>query len=295
MDEEELKHYMDAARVAAGVRALAEECTKPGAKLFDIATAIESEVVKEGGKNAFPVNISINDTAAHYTPCIGDETLLGEKDVVKIDFGVHVEGCIIDQAFTVDFGGEHGKLVEAADAALNDALATMKAGVSVRDVGKAIQDAITSRGFKPIENLGGHSLEPYLLHAGEEIPNTAKGSYVLREGDVFAVEPFATTGAGRVDEGNYCEIHSLVNPKPVRLPQSRRVLEHILEEYKTLPFAERWLAEMLSTSSIELVVNDLVRQGILHSYAVLKEINKGRVAQSEVTVIVEKDGVKNLC
>jgi len=295
LDEDEFKHYMDAARVAAGVRTVAEECVKPGAKLFDIATAIEAEVAKEGGKNAFPVNISINGTAAHYTPCMGDESVVGEKDVVKIDFGVHVEGCIIDQAFTVDFGGEHGKLVEAADAALADGLAVMKAGVSVKEVGAAIQNAITSRGFKPIENLGGHSLEPYILHAGEEIPNTARGSYVLQEGDAFAIEPFATTGAGRVDEGTYCEIHSLVNPKPVRLPQSRRVLEHILEEYRTLPFAKRWLAEMLSTSSIELVVNDLVRQGILHSYGVLKEVNNGFVAQSEVTVIVEKGGVKNLC
>ncbi|MEM0475837.1 MAG: type II methionyl aminopeptidase, partial [Candidatus Norongarragalinales archaeon] len=227
VDESELKNYVEAARVAAGVRETALELVKPGASLLALARSIEEEIRGTGAKPAFPVNIGTNDVAAHYTPKTGDATVFSEKDVVKIDYGVQVSGFIVDCAFTVDLSGENAKLVEAAEAALNDACATIKSGVNVREVGAAIEKAITSRGFKPIENLCGHSLGEFLLHAGREIPNVARGDYVLREDDVFAVEPFATTGAGRVEDGAYCEIYSLINLRNVRLPQSRKVLEWI--------------------------------------------------------------------
>ncbi|MFA4946861.1 MAG: type II methionyl aminopeptidase, partial [Candidatus Micrarchaeia archaeon] len=231
---EDLDNYLKAAQIAASVRAVAEDSVKPGARLLDAAVEIEEEIKSNGGGFAFPVNISLNEVAAHYTPREGEETVFTEKHVAKVDFGVHVEGCIIDQAFTVDLTDENGKLVEASAQALEDALAVMRAGASVRNIGAAIQSAIESRGFKPVENLSGHSLEPYLLHAGNEVPNTARGNYILKEGDYFAVEPFATNGAGKVTErGVDAEIYSLVNPKPVRLPQSRALLDFVSESFRT--------------------------------------------------------------
>ena len=295
LEEQELKSYLEAARIASSVRATAEELAVEGAKLLDVAKGIEDEITKAGGGIAFPVNTSINEEAAHYTPKISDERVLKKDDVVKVDFGVHVEGCVIDQAFSVNPSNEHAKLVEASEAALRDALAVMKAGVCVKDIGAAIESAIVSRGFKPIENLCGHSLEPYVIHAGESIPNVPKGDYVLQEGDVFAVEPFATTGAGKVEDGSFCEIYSLANPRNVRLPQSRKVLEFIMEERQTLPFAKRHLLKCLSgEGAIDLALADLSRQEIIHSYPVLKEVNGGIVSQAETTVIVEKDSVKVL-
>ncbi len=294
VSEEELKNYVEAARVASSVREIAADTVKPGAKLLDVANAVEDEIRGDGAKPAFPVNISINDTAAHYTPKTNDAAAFGEKDVVKVDYGVHVKGFIIDAAFTVDLGGENGKLVEAAEAALNDAISTMRPGVNVREVGAVIEKAITSRGFKPIENLCGHSLGEFLLHAGKEIPNVARGDYVLKEGDVFAVEPFATTGAGRVEDGSYCEIYSLMNIRNVRLPQSRKVLEWLVEECETLPFAKRWVDAKFSAATAGLALADLRRQEIVRDYPVLKEINKGLVAQAECTVVVEKDACRVL-
>ncbi len=294
VEEAELKNYLEAARVANSVRETAQELVKPGASLLEVARAVESEIRGDGAKPAFPVNISVNDAAAHYTPKTGDPAVFSEKDVVKIDYGVHVNGFIIDAAFTVDLSGENGKLVEAAEAALSDATNTIKAGVNAREIGAVIEKAISSRGFKPIENLCGHSLGEFLLHAGKEIPNVARGDYVLCEGDVFAVEPFATTGAGRVEDGSYCEIYSLINVRNVRLPQSRKVLEWLVDECETLPFAKRWVDEKFSEATSSLALADLRRQEIVRDYPILKEINKGLVAQAECTLVVEKDSCRVL-
>jgi len=168
----------------------------------------------------------------------------------------------------------------------------MRAGVSTKEIGAEIEAAIKKFGFKPIENLCGHSIEPFVLHAGIEIPNVPLGGYTLQEGDVFAVEPFATTGEGRVREnGLVCEIYSLDEVKPVRLPASRKLVEIVAEEYKTLPFAKRWLAEI---PGLQMALNDLLRQGMLHSYPLLREREGSLVSQAETDVVVEKDSVKIL-
>lgn len=292
---EDIKKYVEAARVASSIREFAEDLIKPGMKMAEIAEKIEAEIASQGAEYAFPVNLSVNEEAAHDTAKIGDERVLGEKDLLKVDIGVHIDGYIIDQAFTFSASNEHEKLIEASKQALEDAISVIRVGKTTKDAGQAIYDAITSRGFKPIENLCGHALAPYLVHAGVSVPNIPKGDYVFEEGDVFAIEPFATTGAGKVEDGSFTEIYSLFNPKGVRLPQSRKAMDWIAEKRQTLPFAKRHLLGALgSETSTELALRDLVRQGILQEYPVLVEINKGLVSQAETTVIVELDGVKVL-
>ncbi|NYZ78283.1 type II methionyl aminopeptidase [Candidatus Micrarchaeota archaeon] len=298
-DEEvdELKNYVEAARVAASVREIAQDLVKPGVTLLSVAEALEAEIIAAKAKPAFPINISLNEAAAHYTPKTGDEKVFGEKDLVKVDVGVHVNGFINDSAISIDLSGENAKLVEASERALENAISVMRAGKSVRDVGAEIQKTIESFGFKPIENLCGHSLDAFMIHAGVEIPNVPRGNHVLEEGDVFAVEPFATTGAGRVEDGSFCEIFSVVNPKNVRLPQSRKLLELVLDDYSTLPFAKRWLAKKMSFPSVELALNDLTRQEVIRDYPILVEVNGALgalVSQAEATVLVEKDSVRML-
>jgi methionyl aminopeptidase len=173
----------------------------------------------------------------------------------------------------------------------------MRAGKNVRDIGAEIQKTIESFGFKPVENLCGHSLDAFAIHAGIEIPNVARGNHVLEEGEVFAIEPFATTGAGRVEEGSVCEIFSVLNPKNVRLPQSRKLLELVLDECSVLPFAKRWLVKKMSLPSVEIALNDLQRQGVVRDYPILVEVNGALgalVSQAEATVLVEKDSVRLL-
>ena len=294
--KEDYETLKKAGAIARKVKDHARTLVKPGMSLLEVAEKLEHSIRHEGkdagveAKPAFPINLSVGNNAAHYTPGADDTAVVGEKDLLKVDIGVRIGGVCSDTAVTLDFSGENGKLVEAAEQALQNALAVMKAGVSTKKIGQEIQQTIEKYGFRPVENLCGHSIEPYVLHAGIEIPNVPFGGYELEEGDVFAVEPFASTGEGHVrEDASICEIYSLAEPKPVRMQASRKLIELVAEEYHTLPFAKRWLAEI---PGLQLAINDLGKQGVMHGYPLLKERQGVLVSQAETDVIVEKDSVK---
>jgi methionyl aminopeptidase len=291
-----LEDFSKAGSIAGAVLKEVPKLVLPGEPFLDIAESLEKMIADAGGKPAFPANISVNDIAAHFTPELDNKVLVGESDLLKIDIGVHINGCIGDTAVTVDLSGEHGKLAEASEAALTEAIALMKPGVKVGDVGAAIEKQITSRGFKPIENLTGHKIEPYVLHAGVEIPNIASSaSYELKEGDIFAVEPFSSTGSGRVADTAQVEIFSLQSSPRLRMKYSRELLAHILESYFSLPFAERWLAGVFkSRLTLTSSLRELLNSGALHPYPVLRDTGRGMVAQKEHTVLIEHDSAKIL-
>lgn len=290
MDEREA--LIKAGEIARQVKKEVAELIKPGAKLYDIAEFVERRIVELGGKTAFPCNLSINEIAAHYTPYKGDETVLREGDYLKLDLGVHVDGYIADTAVTYRVGMEEDDLMEAAREALENAISTVRAGTKISEVGKAIEDTIRGKGFNPIVNLSGHKIERYKLHAGISIPNIYRpaDNYELKEGDVIAIEPFATTGAGQVIEVPPALIFMYVRDRPVRMAHARRLLMHIKREYRTLPFAYRWLQDFMPEGQLKLALAQLDRAGAIYSYPILREVRGGLVAQFEHTVIVEKDG-----
>ncbi len=289
MDDSDLENFLKAGKIAAKVKEFAAQQAVPGKKLLEIAEAVEEKILREGGGIAFPVNLSQNECAAHHTPGAVDETVLAESDVLKVDIGVHVGGMIADFAFSVA-PQEHSRLVLASEKALACALEKMSAGTSVREVGAAIEETIRAAGFKPVENLCGHSLGKNRIHAGLEIPNTGRGNYVLKGGDVFAVEPFASTGRGVVREGEECEIFSLaVLGRKVRMPHSREVLEFVEKNYSTLPFARRWLVRAgFAGPKINFALADLKKQGLVHGYPVLKDASGSLVSQAETSVVVRE-------
>lgn len=143
MDEREA--LIKAGEIARQVKKEVVDLIKPGAKLYDIAEFVERRIVELGGKPAFPCNLSINEIAAHYTPYKGDGTVLKEGDYLKLDIGVHVDGYIADTAVTFRVGMEEDELMEAAREALENAIATVRAGVMIRDVARAIEETIRGR------------------------------------------------------------------------------------------------------------------------------------------------------
>ncbi|MCZ7402490.1 MAG: type II methionyl aminopeptidase, partial [Candidatus Methanoperedens sp.] len=197
--DEIIEKYRRAGRILSEVRAQAAEKVIEGASLLMVAEFAENLIREKGGEPAFPVNISRNDEAAHSTPCLNDKAVFG-KDIVKLDIGVHIDGYIADTAITVDLSG-NPKLVEAAEAALEEAIKFIHAGVNTSDIGGVIEDTIASYGYKPIINLTGHGLAQYIQHAPPAIPNKRMpGGVILEEGDIIAIEPFATNGAGKIHD-----------------------------------------------------------------------------------------------
>jgi methionyl aminopeptidase len=267
---------------------------KPGDAYSDIATSVESKIKELGCDFAFPVNISVNDITAHDTASVGEDRVVSPNDVVKVDIGTHKDGWIADGAITFDMSGGHSKLLEVGKLALENGVSILKAGKSTTDLGAEIETTVKSRGFKLIDNLNGHGLERYLIHTAPDVPNyPASGGYVLQEGDIIAIEPFVTypDKTGHVVEMDRCEIFSIGGFEPTRNTDARRMLEKIFKERKTLPFAERHYAK----SPIErLAMRELIRNGSLIAYPVLRERSGGVVTQFEHTVLIEKDGAKVL-
>lgn len=280
-----------AGKIAKEIITWGAKLIKPGKNILEVCKEIENKVIKKGGSLAFPVNISINHIAAHDTPSYNDERIFEEKDVVKLDIGVHIDGFIGDIATTIDLSGEYGKLVEASEKALEAAISEIKAGKKVCDIETTIQKTIEKFGFKPVENLGGHEIRQYILHSGLSIMNkNTRNQTLLEEGMIIAIEPFVTNGTGRVVEGVYTEIFSLVSIGTPRSKHARTILDYIIKQYKTLPFAERWIIEQFGVFSTRVGLKELAEKGLLRTYPILHDKKGSTVTQSEKTVIVTKDG-----
>lgn len=290
MEQKQKEKWIKAGEIASLLMKKALALAKPDVALLEIAEAIEKEAEKLKVKLAFPVNLSINEIAAHYTPCHEDKTLA--SGLLKIDLGVSIDGCISDIARSVDLTkeGKYTELIKASEEALKSAIKTAKCNIELREIGKSIHAAISKYNFTPIINLCGHELNENLLHAGATIPNFDNNSTAKLAEGFYAIEPFATAGEGYVQDGKPSGIYMLENPKNIRDLKSREILKFIQEEYKTLPFCSRWLVKKFGTRAL-LSLRMLEQEGILHQFAQLVERTKMPVSQCENTILVEKDKV----
>lgn len=285
LDDEVFDTYREAGRIAARILKAGTAMIRPGAAILEVVESVEQMVTDAGAGLAFPLNLSLNEDAAHDTASIGDERLFAGGDVAKFDLGVHLDGYIADTAVTVDLG-DHPLLVEASARALEASIALVRPGVTIGELGEAIQQEIESRGFRPVVNLTGHGLARYAIHTPPSIPNLAfQGGIALEEGMVFAIEPFATTGSGRVSDKPRVEIFQQVSIKPVRLPAARRILG-VVRERRGMPFARRWIPEERQ----DFALSTLIQQGVVRAYPVLADVPGSIVSQHEHTLIVTSDG-----
>lgn len=290
LTDEELQAYRKAGKLLAEVREQVRPLVKPGARLLDIADAVEGSIAQRGGKPAFPCNVSVNEIAAHYSPPANDDATIKEGDIVKVDLGAHLEGYIADTAFTVATG-ENQELVQTVEQALEAAIEVVKPEIDVGEIGRVVEETATAAGFKPIRNLTGHGLARWSLHSGLTIPNVQeKTGQKLKVGDVLAIEPFVTDGAGFAEDKEKVYIFRYLRDRPTRLRMARQLLNEIKRDYHGLPFAERWLAKRMSKLRLELTLRELVSVGSLWPYHMLAERAKGKVAQAEHTVIVTEEG-----
>jgi len=282
LDDEKYEKHREAGEILAEVRDEAAQKVEVGASHLEVAEWAEDRIRELGGEPAFPVNISIDEEAAHATPSVDDDATFGEE-MVNLDIGVHVDGWLADTAVTVDLSGN----AEASEQALEAALDVVEAGVSTGDIGAEVEDVIEGYGFNPVVNLTGHGLGHWEQHTSPNIPNRAVSQgATLEAGDVVAIEPFATDGSGKVKEGSEEEIYALEREASVRNRQARQALEQIVDEFKTLPFATRWL----DTQRAEMALRRLEQNGVVHGYPVLKEQDGYLVSQKEHTIIVTEDG-----
>jgi methionyl aminopeptidase len=211
--EATIEEFAEVGKIAARIREESKQLVNAGEGLLDIAETIEGMIREQGCDPAFPTNVSVNEIAAHYTPEQGDKTLLGEKDIVKVDLGVEMNGAIADTAYTIDLSGNYAKLVEASEKALEMAIAAIKPGVTVGHIGGVIEDAIKGYGYRPVANLTGHRISTGMLHTGIDVPCVkSEDPYEFQVGEIYAIEPFATNGKGFVSDSDQVEYLACICP-----------------------------------------------------------------------------------
>ena len=285
LTDEKFEKHREAGEILAQVRDETADRVEVGASHLEVAEYAEDRIRELGGEPAFPVNISIDEEAAHATPAPEDDSTFGEE-MINLDIGVHVDGWLADTAVTVDLSG-NPELAEAPAEALEAALEVIEPGIHTGEIGAEIESVIDGYGYNPVVNLSGHGLGHWEQHTDPNIPNRAVEQGIeIEVGDTLAIEPFATDGGGKVNEGSDEEIFSLEREASVRNRDARQALEQIVEEFKTLPFARRWL----DTRRAEMALRRLEQQGVVHGYPVLKEDDGFLVSQKEHTIIVTEGG-----
>ncbi|MDD5193005.1 MAG: type II methionyl aminopeptidase [Candidatus Nanoarchaeia archaeon] len=285
----EEESYKKAGEISVKIKDFARNLIKPGMPLLEIAKKIGQEIENYGAISAFPVNLSKNEIAAHYHPSLEDnETAEG---LLKVDIGIAINGFIADTAFSMDLTPEkkYKELIKASEEALDNALGILDKNPSLNEIGKIIKETAEKKGFSPIINLSGHELKQYDVHAGLTIPNYGNNNNTKLENGAYAIEPFVTTGEGKVIDGQSSNIFKITTPKNPRNPTARKILEYVAEKYKTLPFSLREMQEKFGPMA-RLGLRELEQIGAVHNFPQLIEKSRQPVSQSEHTFIKTKEG-----
>jgi methionyl aminopeptidase len=296
-DKEELAKFYASGKILRETREEMRSQVKENMPIIEVCEKAENLIRAKGGKPAFPCNVSINEVAAHYTSPPGDKSTIPENSTVKVDIGVQIDGYVTDTAFTVAFNSEGRSMTATAENALKAAIDNIHGDMTTGRIGGIIENAIRNRGFKPISNLTGHSVGRFIVHAGTSIPNVAQMSVTkVKTGEVFAIEPFVTQpdAIARVDDSPQTTIYRLIRPRSMKNMFAKQLLKHIETNYRTLPFAERWLIGVIPKEQHQVAFRELLASKAVSGYPVFVEASKRPVAQAEHTILIKEDGCEVL-
>ncbi|KAI2630058.1 methionine aminopeptidase 2-like protein [Xylaria nigripes] len=310
LDPDFLIDYRHAAETHRQVRQWAQRNIKPGQTLTEIANGIEDSVRKLVGHDGlaegdalkagmgFPTGLNLDHIAAHYSPNAGNKTVLQQSNVMKVDIGVHVNGRIVDSAFTMAFDPMYDNLLAAVKDATNTGV--REAGIDVRlgELGGYIQEAMesyeceingTTYPIKSIRTLSGHTILPYSIHGTKSVPIVKTNDTTkMEEGDVFAIETFGSTGNGYVHDQGEVSHYALRSDAPkvdLRLSSAKSLLNIIKKNFGTLPFCRRYL-DRIGQDKYLLGLNNLVQSGIVEDYPPLVDKKGSYTAQFEHTILL---------
>jgi methionyl aminopeptidase len=291
MDSTYKENFITAGKLAKEVRAYGLSLIVPGASYMEIYNKILTKIDSLNAKPAFPPQMALNDTAAHFLPAPGEDIVLSDE-LLSLDIGVLYNGAIGDCAGSIDLSGKSGDLILAAEACLKAAQDVLKVGLPIREIGQAIEEKAREFGFESVKNLSGHGLGEFKIHTDPSIPNYDNGDEtLLTPGMTFAIEPFVTNGSGKIYDAGNPMIYSFVAKKPVRSPSSRSILKTI-ETFEGVPFSIHDIMRLSKEPlfKIKFALRELLSLDIIMGHAPLVEEKHGLVAQAENSVLIDDDG-----
>lgn len=273
--KEELYNGISALEIVESIEDKINQFTK-----FDENNPLKSGI-------AFPVGISINDIAAHFTPSLNNNPIISDSDVVKIDYGVHINGCISDGAFSWCPNNKYNELIKISKEATEVGIKNSGPDAILGLIGAEIEEVINSYEIeidnkvlpvRSIIDLCGHKIEPYKIHAGKVVPNVEIPYFErMKENEVYAIETFPTTGNGKTFEDLECN-HFMID-ESYKYDEN---IDYIYKTRSTLPFCPRWFSE------------DIPNNKYIKKYPVIKTSDNGIVAQYEKNVYIKNNGYEVL-
>lgn len=292
----ELEKFAESGKILAAVREYVRGMRIRGRRVIDVCEDVEGKIRELGGGPAFPCNVGINEVAAHYTSPWNDVTLVPDGSIVKVDFGVELDGFATDTAIPISLNPSYDSMIIAAEAALQEGVSAVAPGRRLSDVGGVVERCIDRYGFKPIRNLTGHKIDRYNLHAGKSVPNVSGiegGRFEV--GEVYAIEPFVTfrSAEGLVTDGDAAYIYRFVKAKGAKSKSAAELAEYIRDTYHGLPFASRWIHDSWRQGQFS-AFEELVQSHCVAGYPVLVEVSGQPIAQAEHTIVVTEGGCEVL-
>ncbi len=336
MNNNILKDALLGAKVHKNVSKKVYEYVKPGLSIKEIIDFIECDIKEETKYNnleplkcgiGFPIGIGINNCVAHYTlnyeDCNFDNNnnkIINKNDIIKIDYGVHYNGMIIDSAFTMYFDEKYNEFINLSKEATDFAIKQCGVDAILGEIGSSIEEFIKSHeliidgktyNINVMKDLSGHMIKPFEIHAGKAVPNV-KIKYPLRmnENEFYAIEPFITTGNGvsilKEPKSHYMLNKDCGNINIKLKKDDEYLLALIKNNYSTMPFCQKWLSEIVYSINnknqnenkidynITQILNKLEYKNIINSYPPIYDIECSIVAQHEHTIYITDKGVLNI-
>ncbi len=283
-------NLVKAGKIAARVLDEVTSRVSPGMRVLDVCTLAERLVLKYGGQPAFPCCVGVDHVVAHNTSPSDDHSRLPDAGLVKIDIGVHVDGYIVDTAKTVDIDGSFEAFVVAVEDALSETIALFTPGVKLGEVGSRIEGVIKTYGLRPIRNLSGHKIQRFRLHCDKSVPNVkVRSSDRIEVGECYAVEPFATNGAGMVVDSRLVYMFQNTGRDVELSGVVEKLRTHLRDRYGPFPFASRWIRTHLNIDIVE-ALRVLLRNQLIRALPVQVEKSGRPVSHAEHTVFVTEEG-----
>ena len=200
----EIARMRTANQLVADVLAELEAAVAPGVTTADLDRLAERLVRDAGAEPAFkgyrgyPATLcaSVNEEVVHGIP--SKTRTLGDGDIVSLDIGVKIGGFYGDAAVTVPVGRvpeETATLLRVTNESLDRAIAQVRVGGRLSDIGHAVQEWVERHGFSVVREFVGHGIGER-LHEDPQIPNygpPGRGPK-LAEGMVLAIEPMVAMG-----------------------------------------------------------------------------------------------------
>jgi methionyl aminopeptidase len=314
--DKSLSNACKAAYIHKKVGSYIRSSLQPNMSLKTIASLIEDKIMEETKYDkelplergiAFPTGLSMNNCAAHYTPnSYEPEILFTDKDIIKIDYGVHFNGTIIDSAFTFSFNDDYNELIQISKDTINYAISLCGPDAHLGDIGKDMEEFIQSKEIvingkvcplKTMRDLCGHSIKPYKIHGGKAVPNISihYNKRMISE-EFYAIEPFITTGEGISILKNPNSHYMIKNVSGYKLINNneKRIYDYIIKNYYTLPFCEKWVQQNNENINCGAVLDILSKNNILQSYPPIYDIDTSVISHFEHTLYIKENGIINL-